>query len=261
MLVIPAIDLCGGKCVRLYQGDYSRVTEYSADPVETGASWARRGARMLHVVDLDGARAGRPMNLNTAGKIARRVGIPVQLGGGLRSEADVEAAFDAGVARVLLGTAACESPQLVATMVERFGATRIIVSIDCRGGLAATRGWLSSSQHTGADLAAAMMKAGVREFVYTDVTRDGTLRGLDLAAIEAMLATGARIIAAGGVGSLDDLRHVAPLATRHSKAGSLAGVIIGRALYTGAVDLAAALTIAEGRSRQNEQADHTMSRH
>ncbi len=262
MLVIPAIDLCGGKCVRLYQGDYSRLTEYSADPVEVGAGWARRGARMLHVVDLDGARLGRPVNLDAVGGIARRVGIPVQLGGGLRTEADVDAAFAAGVARVLLGTAACENPKLVAAMVERFGADRVIVSIDCRDGIAATRGWLASSETTGADLAAAMMDAGVREFVYTDVSRDGTLSGLDVEAIEAMLDTGARVIAAGGVGSLDDLWRIAPLAARRSAAGGcLAGVIIGRALYTGAVDLGEALTIAEGRARRNEQAYHSMSRH
>jgi phosphoribosylformimino-5-aminoimidazole carboxamide ribotide isomerase len=261
VLVIPAIDLCGGKCVRLYQGDYSKLTEYSADPVQVGAAWARRGARMLHIVDLDGARAGRPTNLDIVGQIARFVGIPVQLGGGLRSEADVCAAFDAGVARVLIGTAACEDPELVAALIERFGPARIIVSIDCRDGLAATRGWLSSSQTTGADLAAAMMDVGVREFVYTDVSRDGTLRGLDIASIEAMISTGARIIAAGGVGSLDDVQRLAPLAAPDCTSGGLAGVIIGRALYTGDVDLTEALTIAEGRSRKNEQADYTMSRH
>ena len=185
------------------------------------------------------------------------MGIPVQLGGGLRTEADVDAAFAAGVARVLLGTAACENPKLVAAMVERFGADRVIVSIDCRDGIAATRGWLASSETTGADLAAAMMDAGVREFVYTDVARDGTLSGLDVEAIEAMLDTGARVIAAGGVGSLDDLWRIAPggapLSRRRCRRCHRP--------HTPAPDLGEALTIAEGRARRNEQAYHSMSRH
>ena len=258
MLVIPAIDLHEGKCVRLYQGDYAQVTEYSDDPVEVAESWAAAGARMLHTVDLDGARAGRPVNLEIVGRIARRVGVPVQLGGGIRSVGDVEEAFEAGVARVLLGTAACEDPALVATLVRRFGAERVAVSIDCRGGVAVTRGWLDSSQLSGAELAAAMLALGVREFVYTDVSRDGTLRGVDTGPIEEILATGAHVVAAGGVGSLDDLRRLAALALRQK---GLVGAIIGRALCAGAVDLVEAITIAEGRSRRNAQTYHTVPRH
>jgi phosphoribosylformimino-5-aminoimidazole carboxamide ribotide isomerase len=242
MLVIPAIDIHNGKCVRLFQGDFAKVTEYSDDPCWTARRWANKGAQMLHVVDLDGAKEGRPVNLGIVRRIAADTGLPVQVGGGFRTPEDVESAFAAGAARVILGTAACCDPIMLRRLVRRFGEDRILVSIDCNHGMVMTDGWLRSSSLSPQELAARALDSGIRTVVYMDVSRDGTLGGVDVDSIAQLLSTGVGVIAAGGVGSIQDLRRLKTLETRGVK-----GVIIGRALYTGAIKFANALRAAGSR--------------
>ncbi len=241
MLVIPAIDILNGKCVRLFQGDFGKVTEYSDDPVQVAQRWADQGAKMLHVIDLDGAKAGQPASLAIVRRIASKTGLPVQLGGGLRTREHVESAFAAGAARAILGSAACDDPDMLRELV-RLHADRIIVSIDCDRGVVMKDGWLRSSGIRARDLARRMLGLGIRTVIYTDVSCDGTLRGVNTDAIVELLSTGASVIAAGGVGSLDDLRRLKRLRQR-----GLSGAIIGRALYTGAIRFRDALRVAGSR--------------
>ena len=241
MLVIPAVDIHNGKCVRLYQGDFAKVTEYSDDPVEVAGDWARLGAKMLHVVDLDGAKAGRPVNLDIVLRIALDTGLPIQLGGGLRKPKHIKSALEAGATRVVLGTAACGDPDMLQELVRRFGG-RIIVSIDTHHGRVMTDGWLQSSTIAPQELAARVLEMGVGTIVHTSVSRDGTLSGVDVDTVSSLLSTGVNVIAAGGVGRVQDIRRLKPLERR-----GLAGVIIGRALYTGAVRLPDALRAAGSR--------------
>ena len=241
MLVIPAIDIHDGKCVRLYQGDFANVTEYSDDPVEVARRWDCLGAQMLHVVDLDGARAGRPVNLDIVRRISIDTGLPIQLGGGLRTPKYIGSALEAGATRVILGTAACGDPDMLQELVRRYGQ-RIIVSIDTHRGRAMTDGWLQSSAIAPEELATRVLEMGIRTIVHTSVSRDGTLSGVDVDAISCLLSTGVNVIAAGGVGRVQDIRLLKPLERR-----GLAGVIIGRALYTGSVKLPDALRAAGSR--------------
>ena len=241
MLVIPAIDIHDGKCVRLYQGDFAKVTEYSDDPVEVARHWNQLGAEMLHVVDLDGARAGRPVNLDIVRRIAVNTGLPMQLGGGLREPKHVESALEAGATRVILGTAACDDPDTLQKLARRFGE-RITVSIDTHGGRVMTDGWLQSSTIAPEELAARALEMGIETIIHTNVSRDGTLSGVDVDTVSCLLSTGVNVIAAGGVGRVQDIRRLKPLERR-----GLAGVIIGRALYTGTVKLPDALRAAGNR--------------
>jgi phosphoribosylformimino-5-aminoimidazole carboxamide ribotide isomerase len=230
--LIPAIDLLEGRCVRLAQGRYDRATIYGDDPGEVAARFAAHPLRRLHVVDLDGARAGRPEN-------AAARGIPVQVGGGMRSPADVEARLALGVDRVVLGTAALRDPALVRDAARRHPG-RIAVGIDARDGKVAVQGWLEASDVAARDLARRFEDAGVAALVYTDIARDGMLGGPNLEQTAALAeAVGIPVIASGGVGSEEDVRRSRALAAR-----GVAGLIVGRALYTGAVDLARALEIA-----------------
>jgi phosphoribosylformimino-5-aminoimidazole carboxamide ribotide isomerase len=240
--LIPAIDLLGGRCVRLAQGDYDRATVYGDDPGAVAAGFVAAGIRRLHVVDLDGAREGRVVNGSALAAIlaaARRGGVPVQLGGGLRAIAAVEGALAAGVERAILGTAALRDPALVREAARRFPG-RIAVGLDAREGRVAVSGWLETSETTALEAARLFADAGVAALVYTDIARDGMGSGPDLDGAAALAAAvPIPVIASGGVGSL---AHVRAAAAR-AKDG-VAGVIVGRALYTGAVDLAAALEIA-----------------
>jgi len=240
--VIPAIDLLGGRCVRLAQGDYDRATVYGDDPGATAARFCAAGARRLHVVDLDGARSGRAVNRDALAAIlgaARAAGVPVQLGGGLRTLAAVEAALAAGVERAILGTAALRDPPLVREAAARFPG-RIAVGLDARDGRVAVSGWLETSETSAIDAARLFADAGVAALVYTDIARDGMGSGPDLDGAAALAAAvPIPVIASGGVGSLAHVRAAA----ERAKDG-VAGVIVGRALYTGAVDLAAALEVA-----------------
>ena len=235
MEVIPAIDLIDGRCVRLYQGDYSRETVYSDDPVEVALRWERLGARRIHVVDLDGARAGSPQNLDVISRIADAVRVPVQMGGGVRTIESVREVIDSGVDRVMLGTVAVRDPAIVTSACEQFGAETILVAIDSRDGNVAVSGWTDGSETSATDLLRLMMDAGVRTFLCTDISRDGTLAGPDYDLMRRLVAiAGNGVIAAGGIASIDHLRDLAYIGA--------GGAVIGRALYTGDIDLAEAVS-------------------
>ena len=228
LTVFPAIDLRGGRCVRLRQGDFERVREYDAEPVERAREWERRGARALHVVDLDGAREGRPVQLELVGEIARSVGVPVQVGGGIRTLGDLRAARRAGASRVVIGTAAVEDRELRRRAVEQLGAD-LVVAVDARDGVVATHGWLSSSGVGVLELAGDLAADGVGTVLYTDVCRDGTSSGAALeetAAVASIVPT----IASGGVRGARDVVAL-------SKIEGVGGVVVGTALYECSVTL------------------------
>ncbi len=233
MELIPAIDLKDGRCVRLYQGDFAQATVYGDDPVAMARRWADLGATRLHVVDLDGAKSGRPVNTDAVRGIVRALKIPVQLGGGLRREEDIVAALAMGVERVILGTAAVEQADLVARMAARFG-DQIIVGVDARNGLVATDGWTSTADVRATDLVDRVAALGVRRVIYTDISRDGTLTEPNFAALAELIRPGGpAIIASGGIAVTEHLLRLA-------KTGAEAA-IVGKALYTGAIDLEQAL--------------------
>ena len=236
MIVYPAIDIRGGRCVRLVEGDFARETAFDADPVDAARRWADRGAAWLHVVDLDGAVAGEPVSLDAVGRIRAAIDLPIQLGGGLRTIDHLAAVFDLGVDRAILGTAALRSRALVEAGVDRWGE-RIAVGLDARDGKLAANGWLDQTEVQARDAARSLQAAGVRRFVFTDIRRDGTLAGPNLVALRDLIDTlDAAVIASGGIGSLEDVRAVA--------AAGAEGVIVGRALYDGRIDLDAALKTA-----------------
>jgi phosphoribosylformimino-5-aminoimidazole carboxamide ribotide isomerase len=236
MQIIPAIDLLEGQCVRLHQGDYGQVTRFSDDPVAQALTWQQQGARRLHLVDLDGARRGEPVNDAVVRQITAALAIPVQLGGGVRSAERAEELLACGLDRVILGTAALEDPELVRRLAARHPG-RVVVGIDARDGKVATRGWLESSEVQAEQLAAAFEGSGVAALIATDIATDGTLAGPNLAFLRRMAsASSLPLIASGGVGCLADLLALLPLAGL-----GVEGVIVGRALYDGRVDLAEAL--------------------
>jgi phosphoribosylformimino-5-aminoimidazole carboxamide ribotide isomerase len=236
MIVYPAIDLRAGRCVRLVEGDFARETTYDADPVAAARRWADAGARWLHVVDLDGAVVGEPVNIEAIRRIRHAVDLSIELGGGLRLPQHLDAAFDAGIDRCILGTAAIRSPEFVHEAVVRWG-DRIAVGLDARDGRLAADGWLDQTDLRATTIAADLQAAGVRHFIYTDIARDGTLAGPNLPALAEMIATlQTGVISSGGIGALDDVRRV--------RQTGAAGVIIGRALYDGRVDLAEAIAVA-----------------
>ena len=237
MEVIPAIDLRGGRCVRLYQGDYAQETVYSDDPVEVALRWQEAGAVRLHVVDLDGAAQGEPTNLDVVASIAGSIWTPLQLGGGIRSIDTIERAIAMGAGRVVLGTSAVGDPGLVETACHEFGADAIIVGVDARDGLVATRGWLETSGIAAIDLVRQMTSLGVTRFVYTDIARDGTMTEPNFQAIEDLMKSAdASVIASGGVSTLEHLSRLAGLGVE--------GAIVGKALYEGAIDLREAIAVA-----------------
>ena len=239
MQVIPAIDLRGGKCVRLYQGDYARETVYSDDPLETALRWVDMGAKRLHIVDLDGAKEGRPANLAAVERIARATDAPLHLGGGIRDLATARAAVAAGASRVMLGTAAVEDADLIRALLAELGAERVIVSVDAKDGRVALRGWTESSGALATELVDDMARLGVVRFLYTDISRDGTLTEPNFAATEALAArAGISVIAAGGIARVEHLARLAALGAE--------GAIVGRAIYTGDIDLRAAVAAVGG---------------
>jgi len=236
VILYPAIDILDGTVVRLVQGDFERSTRYAAQPLDAARDWAAAGARWLHVVDLDGARAGEPVNLESVAAIAAETGLPVQFGGGLRSAAAVDAAFAAGVSRAVLSTAAFTDRELLDETIAAH-AERIAVSIDVRGGMVSTAGWTQTGTLAATDAAAELSARGVRSFIYTDIDRDGMLGGPALNDIVRVTdSVEGEVIYSGGVGSLEDLEALASL--RHPR---LAGVIAGKALYEGR------FTVAEGQ--------------
>ncbi len=235
-IVYPAIDIRGGKCVRLFQGDYNQETVYGDRPSEMAARFDEAGAEWLHVVDLDGAKAGQPVNEAAVEDIVHTVRMPVQVGGGLRSLAHVERLLALGVSRVILGTAAIEDRAFVEQALARYG-DKIAIGIDARNGYVATRGWLETSEVRADELAKALAAAGAQTFIFTDIARDGTMTGPNTEAIVALAqACGKHVIASGGVSKLADLEEL-----HASREAGVAGAIVGKALYTGAIDLKQAL--------------------
>jgi phosphoribosylformimino-5-aminoimidazole carboxamide ribotide isomerase len=238
MEIYPAIDLLGGQCVRLYQGDYERETVYGDDPVAQARSFEAAGADWIHVVDLDAARTGEPVNRDVVAAIAAGVGVPVQSGGGVRDEAAARALFDAGIARVVVGTAALEDPEFVRRLA---AAHPVAVGLDARGRDVAVRGWTEGSGADLLELASAFENAGVAALVVTEISRDGTLDGPDVAGLaDVLAATSIPVIASGGVGTLDDLRALRRL---ESAGRRLSGVIAGRALYEGRFSVTDAVAV------------------
>jgi phosphoribosylformimino-5-aminoimidazole carboxamide ribotide isomerase len=226
LILYPAIDIRGGRAVRLLRGEYDAETVYDADPVDAARRWAGQGARFLHVVDLDGARDGRPANLDAVRRIIETVGVPVQVGGGLRDAAVVADVLAAGAQRAILGTAALSDLQLLRELVAQHGE-RIVASVDVRAGGVAVSGWRRETETSAAELLDALASQGVRRFVYTPVEVDGTLEGPALGDLQLVAeAVEDEVIYSGGVGSLDDLRALAGL-----RLANLGGVIAGRALY------------------------------
>lgn len=242
MIVIPAIDLKDGRCVRLYQGRADQETVYSEDPVEVARRWAEHGAAMIHVVDLDGAFDGLPRNLDIVRRIVEAVDTPIELGGGIRSLQAIEEVLKLGVHRAILGTVAVEDPGLVEAACRRFGGDRVLVGIDARDGQVAVQGWVDTTGQDAYEMALLMKRLGVQEIVFTDIAKDGTLEGPAFDSLERMTGTGLKVIASGGVATLDDLKRLRQLARK-----GVSGVIVGKALYTGDVDLGDAIRIVENR--------------
>ncbi len=234
MIVIPAIDLKDGECVRLVQGRAEQLSVVADDPVKTALRWQEAGARLLHVIDLDGAFEGKPRNLAVVAEIVRALSIPVQMGGGMRSLDGLRAVLEVGVQRVILGTVAVEKPSLVRQAVELFGE-RTVVGIDAQDGQVAVRGWVEGTQLDAVELAKQVRDDGVMEVIFTDIARDGTLLGPNLESLARMAAVpGLSVIAAGGVASLNDLLAIKTIE-------GVKGAIVGKALYSGHIDLSEAI--------------------
>jgi phosphoribosylformimino-5-aminoimidazole carboxamide ribotide isomerase len=238
MIVIPAIDLKGGCCVRLEQGLMDKDTVFNDDPAAQGAEWQRQGGELLHIVDLDGAFAGEPKNRGAIEAIVKAVTIPTQLGGGIRDIATVEAYLSLGIGRVIIGTAAQRNPDFVKEACALFPG-RIVVGIDAKNGMVAVQGWAEVTDITAVDLARKFEGFGVSAIIYTDISRDGMLQGPNLEATKALAeAVSIPIIASGGVSSLQDIRNLMAI-----EASGVTGVITGKAVYAGAIKLAEAVAI------------------
>jgi|SRR5207248_10144228 len=256
MIILPAIDIKDGRCVRLYQGDYAAITSYDADPVEVAQRWQFAGASWVHIVDLDGAALGQPINFELIGHIRSATSLQIELGGGMRSLTHIKQMLDLGIDRIILGTIALTHRAMLETALAQWGE-RIAVGLDARNGMVAIAGWRTTSHVQATTLAAELGASGVRRYIYTDIARDGTLTGPNLDALKEMQRTldvgtnvitpsssidigtnliaplSSSLIASGGIRSINDLRSLAAL--------SIEGAIVGKALYTGAIDLAEAI--------------------
>jgi phosphoribosylformimino-5-aminoimidazole carboxamide ribotide isomerase len=233
MIILPAIDIKGGKCVRLYQGDYAQVTMYDVDPAYIAQRWQSSGASWLHIVDLDGAATGHPVNVESIRRIRASTSLHIELGGGLRSLKDIGHMLDLGIDRVVLGTVALTDHALLMEALARWGE-HIVVGLDARRGSVAISGWRETSQVRATWLASELYANGVHRFIYTDIARDGTLKGPNIEELkEILLMISCSLIASGGVSSVDDLYALAGL--------GIEGAIVGKALYTGDIDLSAAI--------------------
>ncbi|MDY3739206.1 MAG: 1-(5-phosphoribosyl)-5-[(5-phosphoribosylamino)methylideneamino]imidazole-4-carboxamide isomerase [Selenomonadaceae bacterium] len=240
MRIYPAIDIRGGKAVRLYKGDFAQETVFG-EPAEMAKKWEAAGGEFLHLVDLDGARAGKSMNLDVVKEIIAAVNIPVELGGGIRTMENIDEVLAAGVQRVILGSVAAKNPALVKEACAKYG-DRVVVGIDAKDGIVAVDGWEVSGDVEVTVLAKEMAKAGVKTIIYTDISRDGTLEGVNVEAT-AQLAreSGIKIVASGGVKSIDDVKALLP----YEKEG-IEGVIVGKSIYMGTLDLTEAVRVAKG---------------
>ncbi|MGD0623428.1 MAG: 1-(5-phosphoribosyl)-5-[(5-phosphoribosylamino)methylideneamino]imidazole-4-carboxamide isomerase [Thermodesulfobacteriota bacterium] len=244
MLIIPAIDIRGGKCVRLFQGDYGQETVYGEDPMAMAERWMDQGAQFLHLVDLDGAREGIPRNKEVIQAIVERSFVPVQVGGGIRDLATVDEYLSLGVCRVILGTVAFTDPRFLQEACAKW-PERVAVDIAAKEGKAAISGWIRETEVLAIDLARRCEELGASEIIYTDVLRDGTQKGLNLRAIrEVARVLKIPVIASGGISTIEDIKALQPLEQE-----GVSGVIVGRALYAGTLKLPQAITLAEGKRR------------
>jgi phosphoribosylformimino-5-aminoimidazole carboxamide ribotide isomerase len=244
VILYPAIDIRGGQAVRLLQGDYARETTYDADPVDAAKRWAGEGAEFLHVVDLDGARAGAPQNLDAVKRIAAEVDCPIQVGGGLRDEASVASVLDAGAERVVIGTAALRDPEFLAEALEQHGE-RVVVSVDARDGKVALSGWTEAGEEGVVEAVAELSSRGVARFLCTAIEVDGTMEGPAIGELNQIAAaTEAKVLASGGVGTLSDLEALA-----RDTALNVEGAIVGRALYEGRFTVEEAIAALQSPSR------------
>ncbi len=235
MTIYPAIDMLGGKCVRLTQGRYDDSTVYGENPADVAKEWEQKGASWLHIVDLDGARAGEPVNLEAIKNIIKSVSIPIQLGGGIRTMEHIETLISMGISRVILGTSAVKNRQLVLNAVEKFG-DKIAVGIDAKDGYVAISGWEQVSEFKAVEFAKIIEACGVKTIIYTDIATDGMLTGPNLEAMSEMAnEVSINVIASGGVGKLDDVKNLIPT--------GVSGAIIGRALYAGKLNLEDAICL------------------
>jgi len=240
VIIFPAIDLMGGQAVRLTQGAFEDARVYNADPVAQAMAFAAAGAEWIHLVDLDGAKAGHPVHLEVLRQVAAETGLPVQFGGGLRTPVDMQAALEAGAARVIVGTRLTQDLDTAEALFAQFGEG-LVAGLDARNGEVATHGWQEGSGQSILDLARQLVERGATRFIYTDIARDGVLGGPDLSGTVALLeATGVPVIASGGVAELSDLEQIA--------ATKLEGVIVGKALYEGRFTLQEALRVATART-------------
>jgi len=237
MIIYPAVDIKDGRCVRLVQGEFDKVTVYSDNPVEMGLKWERMGAQYLHVVDLDGARTGQIQNTPIISEMAVKLGIPVQLGGGIRTVETIETLLCKGIHRVILGTSAVKNPELVKQALKTFEDS-VVIGIDAKDGMVAIEGLAKTSEFTAIGFAKKMEELGAKTIIYTDISRDGMLAGPNLKAMEEMVkAVNIEVIASGGVRNIDDIRNL--------KNVGVSGVIVGKALYTGDLDLKEAIEVAK----------------
>ncbi|PAW80050.1 MAG: 1-(5-phosphoribosyl)-5-[(5-phosphoribosylamino)methylideneamino]imidazole-4-carboxamide isomerase [Verrucomicrobia bacterium Tous-C9LFEB] len=232
MKILPAIDLRGGKVVRLQQGKADQQTTYSDDPIAVAKGWEQQGAEELHIVDLDGAFTGHPQNLHIVEQIAKAINIPIELGGGMRNEEAIDAALAAGVARVVIGTKACDSLDFVRSVVDKFGGESIAVGIDAKNGIVAVKGWTEASKWTAVQLAQAVSVTGAGTIIYTDISTDGMFTGPNIPALKEVLeSVDLQVIASGGVATVEHINVLRQIP-------NLYGAIVGKALYDKKVTLA-----------------------
>ncbi|MGJ9385142.1 1-(5-phosphoribosyl)-5-[(5-phosphoribosylamino)methylideneamino]imidazole-4-carboxamide isomerase [Salipaludibacillus neizhouensis] len=240
-IIYPAIDIRGGKCVRLLQGDYDQETIYGDSPFSMAKSFQEKGATWIHMVDLDGAKKGEPVNHEVVMKAAKELSAKIQIGGGIRGPKDVEAYLEAGVSRVILGSSAISDPAFVKEMLRKYGGEKIAIGIDARDGFVATHGWLETSKVKAEELGIELANQGAETFIMTDISRDGMMSGPNVEAIANLgKATGKNVIASGGVSSMEDVKQ---LVARKNE--GISGAIIGKALYTGHIPLEEAIQEVE----------------
>ena len=252
MEIIPAIDLLNGKCVRLNQGNYNEVTKFNSDPIEQAQLWESQGAKRLHLVDLDGAKTGEPINDQTIKEIKKSISIPIQLGGGIRDIDRAKELLEIGIERIILGTIAIENPELVKVLANEY-PKRIAVGIDAKKGMVATRGWLKQSEITSIELTKQLNDLELAAIISTDISTDGTLKGPNLKALREIAETSRNpVIASGGIGSIADLISLADLETKGIEA-----IIVGRALYDGSIHLKEALLTLKNLIIQDTSNDKT----
>ncbi len=241
--IIPAIDLLDGKCVRLHQGNYNLVTEFSSDPIKQALTWEGMGATRLHLVDLDGAKTGTPVNDSTIKAIKKKLSIPIQVGGGIRSKERAEELIDIGIDKVILGTIAIEQQVIVNELATKYPG-KVILGIDAKDGRVATRGWVNQSEVKASDLAKSLSSKGISAIISTDISTDGTLKGPNLSFLKEIgLASEVPVIASGGIGTISDILSILPL-----ESYGICGVIIGRALYDGKIELSEAIHVAKNQN-------------